>query len=703
MIVVQNQYDGKWYALSYNEAGGYAIELSDVSSFEDLQNGYCIDTADSKFGGILLTAGSVSMGSDSVSLKLKSGAKDTNNKDVFIKMGSSNNEPVPLMSNSSGTLIIRGEGDSLFSVHKGTYATLYFLEEVFGRTEFKTMTSNFGNTFIYPDTYDTANTMIMGLFGKNDPRHILNHLGYSGNYYTPVGNAHGTYAGVIERPYEYNKFMVDIDTDYLDQAYFDKLYQIDPSYPGIGQYKFYILSDDTESSAQPTLKQYTLVKTFGDFEMTFHEIIENVAASDMIMVYTDENGSEWALDPAGFFQVATKSGANGYRTLTTVVDHELIPNNNSGTSQHFSIAPTEVSGEGNYVFATRYPFRKSRQNGTQNVDYMSMDGEPWTLSDNSYQGSGSVYILDPDEAVYSQADWDNAETYKMSVIKNGKTSWLGVTTDESGKPVLKLVSSKDQAVSFSIYSDSLRRYYSSAYSTDLHKYIKVNDVTEISANDEILIVYNDGTNRRIVGAPFFENVAGNGYNVLPAAPYVLEEYSEIDMRDGSIAPESRYKYRLGTDEYIKKPFAYIDPEDDTVIWAQGVGASATGDLKNDSSTQRKFGYVRPLNLEYGNSYLTIKTDKPLYYKDKAQTNFFPGDTEGTFYIRGGKSNAWLGTTEYSKYILDIATGQTSIVGGYLSYATVSQDERVEFEVYRRPATEETFIVEYRQADNPEAV
>ena len=711
IIVARNQYDGKWYALCVDEAGGNSVQLEDVHSLEDLEAGYKVDLS-GKYQKMIFTANSVSPGSDSVSLKLKSGAKNDNGKSISMKMGASSDDPEPLLSESAGTVIIRGGSEKLFTFSKGNYSWMWYVDELYGWTGFTTISNKYGPK--YAGTYGN-DYLIYGLknasrFSAEDyDRHVTTGSNPYGRY-SPLGY----YAGVSDNHGYFNKYMVDVDPGYLVSSYFNKLQASNPNYPGAGSSVFYILSDDVEEvePEEPT-NQYTLVKTFGDFVQTFSGA-GGTQANSMLLVYTAPDGREYAMESEKLYEVMSKAGSSGYRTVTTVADHLLIPNNNSGTSSNFSIEAAEVKEDGSYVFATSYAFRKSRQNNTDDRNYMTMSGgsgtSAWTKNDDASHGENLVYVLHPSTDVFSQADWDTVQSYTLSVVRNGVTQWLGVaeTDDGNGGTTLQMttVASEGQAVTFRVYTDRLTRYYASAYGTGLYKYYKVNSITDINAGDEILIVYDDNGTKRIVGRPFEDSGRhhANGtyyssYSITPAVQ-VLNAASTLDTRDpDSVDVDSKYRYRLGTTEYVKKPYAYFDSGDSGIIWAQGIAANAIGIAKKESKTQRKYESVSPLG-DMG-TYLYIKDNAVDIYSRKgaAETNFFPGEKDGEFYIRGGKAATWLGTIRYQRNLLSLVTGNYEYTGNYLSFTTVNQDNRIAVEIYRRPSTSETFRIDYYTEEN----
>ena len=253
--------------------------------------------------------------------------------------------------------------------------------------------------------------------------------------------------------------------------------------------------------------------------------------------------------------------------------------------------------------------------------------------------------------------------------------------------------SEAEAASFKVYSSVLHRYYSSANGTDLYKYFKVNDITDIHAGDEILIVYNDDGVRKVMAYTSDSGMA--------SALFVLPERSTIDSRDSAAIydPDVRYKYRLDTSEYVKKPYAYFD-EDTSIIWAQGVASHIIGNAKENGETnkQRKYEYVWSVA---SNRYLYLKNtgSSYIYYDKPAQVTFYPGDNQGEFFIRESKDTRWLGKTSYDRYVLDITTGNYSPDGVYRSFMTVDKADRIPVEIYRRPSTDEVFNVEYYSADS----
>ena len=680
IIVAHNQFDDGWYALCTDENGGYSVKLEGVSSLADLQNGFSVGTSE-EYRRMVLTASKLNAGSDSISLQLKTNVKDTNGKTIALKMGASSKEPEPLMSTSAGTVIIMpGQGEKQFALSKGNYAYLQYVDELYGYSGFRT------NSNLYGLMYDDG--LLHGLF--------MYQLGY--NNPTPYTSRGAINAGITDQCRGSNLYVADIDPSYLDESYIQKLQEINPRM-GEGTSSFYILSDDVEEDDVESLNKYMLVRTYGDFVNTFIPIDQYHTADvigTMMFIYTDDDGHEYALDPAGLDEVRTHAVSAGYRDVMTVADHELIPNNNSGTSSYFKFTNVEVQSSGEHVLAISYSLRKSRLNATPDKNYMTLPGGDTAWSKNSDASTNVIYLLKPNEPVYSQADWDNVESYKLSVIRDGETYWLGVKKDDAGKLSMVTVDSEAEAISFTIYAPSVKRYYSSALGTDLNKYFKVYDVAEINAGDEILLIYNDNGTRRIIGAPF----PGDGFS--GAEPvYVLDSYSQLDIRTDRIDSDTKYYYRLGTADYIKKPYAYVDPDDSDIILAQGVAADAIGMAKSETITQRKYESMRALGAQ-GNLYAYIKSGYPVFGNSQmAEVNFFQGEDRGQFYVRGGKSDVWIGTGTYSRRVLDIDTGQYVIIGDNMSFYTVGTADRIQVEVYRRASTDETFTVAYHTVDQVE--
>ena len=696
IIVTQNAKDNKWYALYADENGGYSVELTDIASLEDLENGYKVDTS-KRFKPLVFTASKFTPGSQSVSLQLKSAAKDSAGKTLSLKMGSSANEPEPTITTSAGTVIITSEGEKLFSINKNNYSFLWYVDELFGYSGFRTVSNKFGPWwYSYHEIYGTVN--------HSDYSFLAYNYKYVSSSTAPLDMyAYSSYAGVSNENDYQNKYMTDIDLSYLSDA--EYMEDLENRSGGIGHNYFYILSDDIEATEpEEPVNQYTLVKTFGDFVETYSGS-ENVSGK-MLLVYTDTDGKEYAMEADGLYQILTKAGTSGYRTVNTVSDHVLIPNNNSGTSDNFSIGPMEIQ-DGSYVFLTSYSFRKDRQNyGDNTKNYLTLDGSNagsgWSKNANA---DPATYILHPSDPVYSLADWDNVETYKLSVNRDGSTVWLGIADGENGRKQMVAVDSEAEAVSFTVYTDVLRRHYSSLNGTDLYKYYKVNDLTDIHAGDEILIVYNDNGTKRIVGFPFgdevyLRNANYNRYHYYPAAVEVLNGYSTLEVNGVLSDRELKYKYRLDTDETVKKPFAYIDPTDASIIWAQGISANAIGTADTENNKVRKYLWVTPLG-RLNSSYMYIKAGiESLYvYNKPSQVSFYPGGTSGTFYLRGGKSSAWVGTLTYQGEIYNTQTGRYEMVSTpHTSFTTVNTADRIEVEVYRRPASDEVFEIRYHDAD-----
>ncbi|MBQ6663858.1 MAG: Cna B-type domain-containing protein [Firmicutes bacterium] len=735
IVVVQNQYDKNWYALCYDENGGHQILLKDVSSLEDLKNGYVLDENSGK-GGFVLTASKVKQADDSLSLQLKSNAKGTDGKAMALKMGTSSSELYPLFSSSAGTVIVRNMyGDDpqapTFQIWKGGYAVLNYVHELFGQSGFGTIHYSSGGGYYtyYPAVgYDGADFIIsqdyMYMYGpgyySTDTRY-----GYIGqkpsldaSYYDGVPEA--IYGLPGDDRYLYLPDDDDYTTDAYKQAYLTYLngmyamgnYYLPPKSDQYSSYapdsiNYYILTDVEEETPSEENNTYTLVKTFGDFFNTFVE--RGGTSASMLLVYKDAEGNEYALNPKGAVKVQSKEAGNGYNRIIAGAENEFIPDNNSGTSSTFGYSLTDVVGSGEQVFANSYALRKSRLNNAT-VDYVTLSGgagaSAWTPKDDAEHGDGLVYVMQPTSRVYSQSDWDTVETYKLRVIRYGETSWLALEKDENGKLQMVTTSDEQAAAVLYVYAPVMTRYYSSAYGSDFYRYYRVYNLEEINAGDELLIVYNDGEKRHLLAYSASETSGGPSAEYGWSSPFaypaldVLDSYSTINIGDDTIPLNARYMYRMDTEGQEKKPYAYFDADYGDLIWAQGVASNAVGTAKKETKTQRKYESVTPLGNQL--LHLYVKTEKyPVYHREKGEVNFLPGDERGQFVIRGGKSDAYLCQTSYNKYALNLETGRydnTQKVLSFDTFSTTQGHEPTQFEIYRKSNTDKVFTIEYYTPD-----
>ena len=721
IVVVENQFNGKWYALAYDENGGYQIELSDVTSLQDLKDGYKLLESEAD-GSMILTANSVKQAEGSTELKFKTGTKDSNNKAISLKMGTSSSVLDPLFSTSAGTVIVRNQvkvdaDASTYQIWKGGYAVMGYTHEMFGRSGFSVLSyrGDYGNymyhTYDIEETYNpsTGNYEYLG-----DPYHRI----WNGpiddveiqSWYSEVGGVYVDSKPQRDETYYYNiRYVYDMPDEYLTDEYISAFTTFDTNAarspffiggekPAPVSLNYYILTDCEEEETPVDNNTYTLVKTFGDFQNTFVE--QGGSSASMLLVYTDADGKEWALNPKGLVQVQSKDGNSGYDKIVAGADNELIPDNNSGTSATFGFANVDVAGTGEQVFTNEYALRKSRQNTYEGGQYLTMAGSNAWNSDDAVHGDGLVYVMSPTSPVYSQSDWDTPTSYKLRVIRNGETAWLGVA---DGKMVV--VDSESAAVEFKVYAPKLSRYYSSAYGSDHYQYYKVYSVEDISEGDEILIAYKDDDGKRqLVAFTYAEKASNSNYSTYDL-PYnypaieVLDQYEEVNTRDGAFPEGTRYKFRLDTDEVQKKPYAYFDSENSDVIWAQGVASNAIGAAKSETSKQRKYESVTPLGNQHYRLY--IKADKyNFYHIDSAEVNFFPGSEEGLFKLRGGKSGVYLGLGSYGVQRLNIETGRYETnAEQILTFGSEVTDTPVEFEIYKKASTTESFKIEYYDEGN----
>lgn len=695
IVVVQNQYDNKWYALAYDENGGHQIELADVTSLQDLKDGYEILESDAD-GSMILTANKTKQAEDSAELQLKTGAKDSEGKAISVKMGTSSTVLDPLFSTSAGTIIVRNmQSDDpeapTFQIWKGGYAELGYTHEMFGKSGFGVLgAKKNSNTGAYEySNYMSYTNSQMGPDGSR----------YGRIWGGPMDGAIIRYSDdrgvfVDEMPYP-GYYRYDMPEQYLTGEYrasFDAFWGTMQNQAVPCGLNFYILTDCQEEEPAVENNTYTRVKTFGDFNNTFVE--EGGTSATMVLIYTDDEGKQWALNPKGLVKVQTQAGSSGYDKVITGAENELIPNNNSGTSETFNFSRIDVAGTGEQVFANDFSFRKSRQNNYEDGQYLTLDGKAWNNSDDVHQNQlphdGLVYVLSPTDNVYSQADWDTVTSYKLRVIRNGETAWLGV---ENGQMVV--VSSEDEAIAFDVYAPKVTRYYSSAYGSDLYQYYRVYSPEDINEGDEILIAYNDNGTRRLVAWTNAEKTAQQTNPYSFPGIEVLDSYSEISLRDAALPEGTRYKYRLDTEDTMKKPYAYFDEANGDLIYAQGVSSNAIGTAKKETSSQRKYESVVPLgNQQY---FLYIKADKygyVPYVTRTSEVNFFRGSADGYFTLRGGKEGAYLTVSSYTTQKLDVSTGRYVAGDPVMTFATTNTTTPDEFEVYKKASTTETFTVEY---------
>ncbi|MCR5552501.1 MAG: CHAP domain-containing protein, partial [Oscillospiraceae bacterium] len=587
IFVTQNPYDNCWYALAYDANGGHQVRLDDVTSLDDLKNGYMLsESAIGTSGNFVFTANSVKHAEESAEAQLKTNVLE-GDKAVSLKLGTSAANLEPLFSTSAGNLIMRNsvlidEEAATFQLWKNGYACLYYLPELFGKSGF-------------------------GVSGwNNGSARTLLDLSTDGTYFWLGSGYYGSFSDYIARQpgmdQDFNTtFRYLANTDYLSDPYRTQFMNYFRSMTGVSgsawnnatipyTKDWIVLSDNLQEDESAANNTYTLVKTFGDFVNTF--INNNGSSASMLLVYTDGEGNEYAMNPKGSKQVASTPGANGYSKIIAGADNELIPNNNSGTSSTFGFVQADVVGGGAQVFANSYAFRKSRQNNAQNREYLTLNGESaWSRTDDGTHGDGLIYVLHPSSTIHSQADWDTSVSYKLEVVRYGQTSWLGI---EDGEMVT--VSSESEAVSFRVYSLNLSRYYSSAYGSDLYTYYRVHSMEDINEGDEILIVYNDGETRHLLAGGLMDSRYNDGsshyYNDSYGSPQVLDSYSILNSNGHDYPKNARYMYRLNTEGYVKKPWAYVEELNDEgtpeIIKAQGVSSNAIGTAKTENDKQRKY-------------------------------------------------------------------------------------------------------------------
>lgn len=729
IVVARDPRDGKFYAMGLDGDKGYAYEMQGVGSYADLEAGYRLSEADASSLDVVLSASKSSHADGSVSLQFKTGRKDAAGKTVALKMGNSNSELQPLFTGSAGTVTVYDRPGG-FGIMKGKYAQLSYMPRFFGQGGFGAVAT--------PDnqSYRTFARMYYGFtdlmfpymrVGYNPGEHMMAYYGQELDDKAYHAQSSAVYTSDVYRSrYTY---MVDVDTETYGEDYIATLPRIDTAYGFPGQFgaltEFTILSDAPDEQAEAT-RDYTLVKTFGDFEYTFN--MDDSTAKDMVLVYKDpDTGKEYAITASGLRPVETKAGSSGYRKLSTSAANEVAPDNNSGTSSRFAFASGDVDGWGVQVMASQYAFRRGPQAPAEGNEYLTLlDGDDgWTADDDPSHTDALLYVLEPSDAVRSRADWDLSESYTLAAYRLGEPVYLGVGDDGAGNLVVKPVASKDDAVRFTVYSSNPNRYYSSAYSTGLHTYCKISSIDEIAEGDELVIVHKDADGNRVALSPLAESGFVNGEDVNPDGYYyyrhtvlvstdVLDGYSSVDARDPSYPADAFYRYRLETDELEKKPYAYMEDGEEGVIHAQGAIAWVTGAMKSETNKQHKYKSLRSLlnnswRLDVSNANSSEQNygyvPSGIRTVDR-EVNFLPStEADGEFLIRGGKSYDWLGMADYAKSVIKVdgygmAWGPSDDVRPM--FATVVEDERGSFEIYKRSTTDEMFTVRYHEADGSEA-
>ncbi|MBQ8026220.1 MAG: Cna B-type domain-containing protein [Oscillospiraceae bacterium] len=694
MIVVKNRFDNKFYAVSYAEGKGDQVLLEDVNSLEDLEKGYLLNESDLASKAYVFTANKTSYSDSSVNTQLRSGVKDENGKYISVKMGSSAREYKPLLSNSAGTVTIVPEGlasekSGIFSVNKNRYAFLGYINEFLGYKGYTVYSERYPEVpYIRTEDY-SGDTYF-----------------YAEGQYVAISNTNNEGVFIAKKPdgMEYlNRFVYEVDEKYGTTAYYEALQGDIPgsiSDSGV-MYPMdrlvYILSDNQEVQTETPNNNYKLVKTFGDFNNTFVQGY----SKDMVLVYTDESGKEYALNPKGLTPVKTKDGSADYRTLTAGADNEYIANNNSRIWDYtnhkettfFGLMPTDIDGSTNQVFVGEYALRKSRSNDYAEGEYLTLNGNPLGKDDTDYNYEAQTYIFRPTIQVRNQTNWNTKTSYTLSVLRGGVETWLGV---EDGKMVL--VDSQEKAAVFDVYSTVVDRYYPAANSDEFNPYYKISSLDDINADDEIVIVYNNNGKKEILACTASEYSAGSSgyyYSVYPAVPLSSED-NPVNIATETTYPEDfKYTHRLDTSGDTKHVYAY--EVSDNLIMAQGGATNAIGSAKSANKTQEKYDSV--VGLGAGAKYkLWIKEPgwtSLIYYGQKAEVNFFCED--GQFYLRGGKSDAWLGFSDYTRQIYNFRTGEYTYITRDC-FTTVSKDKRVPVEIYKR-GTPESITVNYYDVDN----
>jgi hypothetical protein len=734
MIVVHNRYDGKWYALSYADGKGDQVLLEDVNSLADLESGYMRKETDLSSTPYIFTAGKVAQADGSANFQFKTGLKDANKKTISLKLGDSAEKYLPVFTNSAGTLTAELTGSEsnsgIFRIHKNNYSNLAYIDQFYGKQGFTVDSKNYGTKYIarrgllYSEQdLDDGETYYNA--------ELLTWRGNTWNY-----NYDNGYFGKKPAGDTYWK-VYEIDDKYLTDEYWEQLksaigtsqydenqvgdYSID--YNGSGynvtgtayNYDMYILSDtQTEEEPAADNSDYKLVKTFGDFNNTF--LFNESKNKSFVMVYTADDGKQYALNPKGLTEVKTTEGAAEYFTLTCGIDNEVIVNNNSRNWQNettYNFVISDADGSGNQVIATNYSFRKSRVNTYSGGEYLTMDGNVWGANDKN--GEDQLYTLVPTATVRNEVDWDKPTSYKLSASRDGKTVWLGVK-EEGGKKVMTVVDNEADAVTFDIYAPNLERYYTDFMSDEYSKYYKISSLADIGADDQIVIVYTDkdGKKRIVSATPpergYHDVEDSYGYTVkaertdFPAL-FVSDEYSTVDTSDDHVTfPEDfRYYYNIATEDAEKKVYAYFADGDKDVIIAQGVTANVIGSEKSIKPTQEKYDSLVGLG-NLGANKLWIKADDVgLYSGEKSEVNFFYDN--GKFYMRGGKDTYWLGfgTYELRKYNPIYNSSSYAIEANtyyepHDEFTTVDKSDRVEVEIYKKGG-DETIKVNYYDPDD----
>ncbi|MBR3294866.1 MAG: hypothetical protein IKI62_01240, partial [Clostridia bacterium] len=693
MIVVKNNYDNKWYALSYADGKGDQVLLKDVSSLEDLEKGYLRAETDLTSKGYIFTANKVSGSQSGVSLQFRSGVKDSNGKYISLKLGTSAKEYLPLLANSAGTVMALSTGSPAsentwnFQITKNNYAFVAYTSEFLGYKGF-TVYSNKVNNLPVVTTMDDEEE---GRFYLTNPGQLG--LGSQLIYIArkPSTNMYD-YVYEVDEKYATEEYYKDIQAKFNGDASSGEL--VIPMNTTV-----YILTDAPQDEPeQPDNNQYKLVKTYGDFVKTFCEVPD--MSTQMVLVYTDEDGKEWALNPKGLVQVQTQVGAADYNTLSAGADNEWIANNNSRMGgyvsgsykefTYFGYMPAEMSTGGHMNFVSAYALRKSRLNTYAKGEYLILNGDRLMGSDDNHGGDNGnpaqLYMMQPVVNIRNEVDWEKKTSYRLFSVRSGVKTWLGIKDGQ-----LVTVDNEDDAVVFDIYSPTVNRYFASANSDDYEPYYKITSLDDINADDQIVIVYDDPvTGRKEILAAAGRDFSPSNYYTLSA--WLSVDDSPVDVTTTNDFPRDfRYTHRLDTRNPVKHVWAYTASEDGTLIMALGGASNVIGTEKSSSKTQKKYDAV--VGLGSGSTgKLTIKTGAPLYYNQKAEVNFFCED--GKFYLRGGKSDAWLGATTYTNGRYYTSSGQYfedyETLG---AFTTVEKSDRIAVEIYKKGSLE-TITVNY---------
>ncbi|MBQ1907490.1 MAG: hypothetical protein II173_04885, partial [Firmicutes bacterium] len=126
--------------------------------------------------------------------------------------------------------------------------------------------------------------------------------------------------------------------------------------------------------------------------------------------------------------------------------------------------------------------------------------------------------------------------------------------------------------------------------------------------------------------------------------------------------------------------------------AQGIVSHVNGDVKTETANQRKYYFVTPLGDQ--NRRLQIKSGKYLYQAVDSEINYFQGDGNGHFILRGGKSDAFLAESSYRAVMLDLISGNYITTDQMIpTVECLPGVDPAQFEIYRKTDSD-VFTVEY---------